>query len=196
MASQEKSSYPSSSLKLASACTPRLSSTDIGSGNTSSVPSRKAARTAAENASRAKSAFLANMSHELRTPLNAVIGYSELLIDDFESSGETGAVADLRKIESAGRHLLHLIDDVLDLARIEAGRTALEVTAFGVAPFVRDVEAIARPLAEKRGNTFEVVSPGDAGQMLCDEMRLRQVLLNLLGDLVQMTFDPRLKRGA
>ncbi|MGE3178458.1 MAG: PAS domain-containing sensor histidine kinase, partial [Vicinamibacterales bacterium] len=153
----------------------------------------EAAHHAAEQASRAKSAFLANMSHELRTPLNTVIGYSEVLLEDAEADGRAEAVGDLRKIHGAARHLLQLIDDVLDVSRIEAGKLELEVAEFDVADFLRDVESLARPLAERRGNVFEIAPAGDLGRMAGDQVRLRQVLLNLLSNAAKFTEAGRIR---
>src|SRR5262249_43617670 len=110
------------------------------------------ARDAAEEASRAKSQFLANMSHELRTPLNAIIGYSEMLQEDFAPQGETRTLADLRRIEGAGRHLLALINDILDLSKIEAGKIDLHAEEFDVAGLIEDVRATIHPAVEKNSN--------------------------------------------
>jgi signal transduction histidine kinase len=105
------------------------------------------ARDAAEAANRAKSAFLANMSHELRTPLNAIIGYSEMLEEDAQDSGNAAFASDLQKIRSAGKHLLGLINDVLDLSKVEAGKMRLLLETFEVAGLIEEVVATAQPLA-------------------------------------------------
>jgi PAS domain S-box-containing protein len=139
------------------------------------------ARREAEGASRSKSQFLANMSHELRTPLNAIIGYSEMLVEEAEDSGSEGMLADLGKIHSAGRHLLSLINDILDLSKIEAGKMDLYVEDFELGPVVADVVSTAQPLAEKNGARLEVLD-GDGGTMHSDVTRIRQVLLNLLSN--------------
>ena len=149
------------------------------------------AQASAEAASRAKSLFLANMSHELRTPLNAIIGYSEMLREDAEDLGDARVIADLDKIAGAGKHLLGLINDVLDLSKIEAGRMDLYLESFDVATIVREVASTARTLVEKQGNAFEVhVDPG-AGAMHADVTKVRQVLLNLVSNAAKFT-----ERGA
>jgi len=145
------------------------------------------ARDAAEAANRAKSAFLANMSHELRTPLNAIIGYSEMLEEDAEASGNAGFVADLQKIRSAGKHLLDLINDVLDLSKVEAGKMKLYLETFDVAGVVEEVVPTAQPLIEKNGNTLEVRCAPDVGQLREDITKVRQVLLNLLSNAAKFT---------
>ena len=145
------------------------------------------ARDAAEAANRAKSAFLANMSHELRTPLNAIIGYSEMLEEDAEASGNAGFVSDLQKIRSAGRHLLGLINDVLDLSKVEAGKMKLYLETFDVAGVVEEVVSTARPLMEKNGNTLAVRCAPDVGQLREDITKVRQVLLNLLSNAAKFT---------
>jgi signal transduction histidine kinase len=145
------------------------------------------ARDAAEAANRAKSAFLANMSHELRTPLNAIIGYSEMLEEDTRASGNAGFAEDLHKIRSAGKHLLGLINDVLDLSKVEAGKMKLFLETFDVSGVVDDAVATAQPLAEKNGNTLEVHLAPDVGQLREDVTKVRQVLLNLLSNACKFT---------
>jgi GAF domain-containing protein len=133
-------------------------------------------------ASQHKSQFLANMSHELRTPLNAIIGYSEMLQEEAEDLGEETFLPDLQKINAAGKHLLGLINDILDLSKIEAGRMDLFVESFEVGQLVRDVEAIVQPLMGKNGNTLIVACPDDAGSMQADLTKVRQTLFNLLSN--------------
>jgi signal transduction histidine kinase len=145
------------------------------------------ARDAAEAANRAKSAFLANMSHELRTPLNAIIGYSEMLEEDAQASGNAAFASDLQKIRSAGKHLLGLINDVLDLSKVEAGKMKLFLETFEVAGVVEEVVATAQPLAEKNGNTLEVRCAPDVGQLREDITKVRQVLLNLMSNACKFT---------
>jgi signal transduction histidine kinase/CheY-like chemotaxis protein len=145
------------------------------------------ARMAAEAANRTKSTFLANMSHELRTPLNAIIGYSEMLAEEAEESGQQAAVADLGKIQLAAKHLLTLINDVLDLSKIEAGKVEIYLEALQVAPLVNEVAATVLPLMEKRGNHLRVSCPADLGAMRSDLTRLRQCLFNLLSNAAKFT---------
>ncbi len=145
------------------------------------------ARDAAEAANRAKSAFLANMSHELRTPLNAIIGYSEMLEEDAQGAGNAGLTSDLQKIRSAGRHLLGLINDVLDLSKVEAGKMKLYLETFDVAAVVDEVVATAQPLLEKNANRLEVRCAPGVGQLREDITKVRQVLLNLLSNAGKFT---------
>jgi len=140
-----------------------------------------------ETASQHKSQFLANMSHELRTPLNAIIGYSEMLQEEAEDLGEETFLPDLEKINAAGKHLLGLINDILDLSKIEAGRMDLYVEPFDVGQLVRDVEAIVQPLVEKNGNALIVECPEDAGSMQADLTKVRQTLFNLLSNAAKFT---------
>jgi PAS domain S-box-containing protein len=145
------------------------------------------ARHAAETANSAKSQFLASMSHELRTPLNAIIGYSEMLAEDAADVGQDRFLPDLQKIHSAGKHLLSLINDVLDLSKIEAGKMQLFVETFDVAELVAGVVTTVRPLAAKNGNVLVVRCDPSLGSMRSDATRLRQVLLNLLSNASKFT---------
>jgi len=145
------------------------------------------ARHDAEQANNAKSQFLASMSHELRTPLNAIIGYSEMLQEDATDRGDVTSVPDLQKIHSAGKHLLALINDVLDLSKIEAGKMELFLESFEVAPLVDQVATTVRPLVEKNANRLTVQCAADLGAMHSDATRLRQVLLNLLSNASKFT---------
>ena len=138
-------------------------------------------------ASEHKSTFLANMSHELRTPLNAIIGLSEMLIEDAQDRGETAQTEDLDKIRRAGFHLLTLINEILDLSKIEAGRMELFPEWFDVAAVVAEVADTTRLLAEKRSNTLTVDCAPDLGTMSADQTRVRQVLLNLSGNAAKFT---------
>jgi signal transduction histidine kinase/CheY-like chemotaxis protein len=145
------------------------------------------AKHAAEDASRAKSVFLANMSHELRTPLNAIIGYSEMLEEETRDSGNVENIRDLQKIQAAGKHLLSLINDVLDLSKIEAGKMGLHLETFNLRPMVEDMVPTLQPALEKRSNRIEVHVAGDLGTMHADVTKVRQILFNLLSNACKFT---------
>ncbi len=145
------------------------------------------AKEAAEAADRAKSHFLANMSHELRTPLNAIIGYSELLSEEAEEQGNMSAVEDLYRISAAGQHLLSLVDGILDLSKIEAGKMELSIDTFDPGQLVRDVQAMVQPLVDRNENRFVVECPDDIGEMTSDATKLRQVLYNLISNAAKFT---------
>ncbi len=149
---------------------------------------QKVAQTA-QAASQAKSAFLANMSHELRTPLNAIIGYSEMLKEDAEDLGHEDFIPDLHKIQTAGKHLLSLISDILDISKIEAGRMELYLETFNPAHLIEDVVSTVESLVEKNSNKFEVNYAGDLGMMYADITKTRQILLNLLSNAAKFTED-------
>ncbi|MCA9714254.1 MAG: PAS domain S-box protein, partial [Myxococcales bacterium] len=148
------------------------------------------AKELAEEANMAKSRFLANMSHELRTPLNAVIGYSEMMIEGLDD-GDPVAGEDVLKIQRAGRHLLSLISDILDLSKIEAGRMELHCSEFDVGGLVNGVIDTVRPLISGNGNTMSIVVPKELGVMRSDETKIRQVLLNLLSNAAKFTEEGR-----
>ncbi len=145
------------------------------------------AKEVAEQANRSKSSFLANMSHELRTPLNAIIGYSEMLQEEAEDLGQDDFVPDLNKIHTAGKHLLHLINDILDLSKIEAGKMELYLETFEVVPLLNDVKSMISPLIEKNANTLVVECRDDIGAIHADVTKLRQVLFNLLSNACKFT---------
>lgn len=145
------------------------------------------AKEVAEQANRTKSSFLANMSHELRTPLNAIIGYSEMLEEEAGERGLDDLAPDLGKIHAAGKHLLALINDVLDLSKIEAGKMELFLEDFDVRALVQDVEATIRPLVEKNQNVLEVNCPEDIGTLHADLTRVRQILFNLMSNSAKFT---------
>jgi signal transduction histidine kinase/DNA-binding response OmpR family regulator len=142
---------------------------------------------AAEAANRAKSGFLANMSHELRTPMNAIIGYSEMLMEDAEDAGNEEAAGDLQKIHGAGTHLLSLINDVLDLAKIEAGKTTIHLETFEVPGMVDDVVSTIDTLVKKNGNRLQVEVDEAIGAMRADITKVRQALFNLLSNAAKFT---------
>jgi len=145
------------------------------------------AKDAAEEASRAKSAFLANMSHELRTPLNAIIGYSEILEEETRDEGPPENVRDLRRIQAAGKHLLSLINDVLDLSKIEAGKMTLYPETFAVAPMVEEMITTLQPAAERNANRLVLRMPEDLGSMYADITKVRQILFNLISNACKFT---------
>ncbi|MCG8350370.1 MAG: ATP-binding protein [Chloroflexales bacterium] len=145
------------------------------------------ARAAAEQANRAKSAFLAAMSHELRTPLTAILGYSELLQIETRDLDLTTIGQDVERIEQAGRHLLHLVDDVLDFTKIEAGKMELVTETFDVSMLVNDVAMISQPLIKKNDNLLEVHCDAELGTMHSDPTKIRQVLLNVLSNAAKFT---------
>ena len=140
-----------------------------------------------EAADRHKSEFLANMSHELRTPLNAIIGYSEMLQEDAADLGAEQFTDDLKKINAAGKHLLELINAVLDLSKIEAGKMELYLESFDVAGLVRDIAAVIQPLAAKNANRLTVNCPDEVGTMRADLTKVRQALFNLLSNACKFT---------
>jgi signal transduction histidine kinase/DNA-binding response OmpR family regulator len=147
------------------------------------------AKLSAEAANRTKSQFLSSMSHELRTPLNAIIGYSEMLIEEAEDMDQQAFVPDLQKIHGSGRHLLGLINDILDLSKIEAGRMELYLETFSVEAVVSEVAATIRPLIDRNRNVLDVRIDGAAGDMRSDQIRLRQILFNLLSNASKFTED-------
>ncbi len=145
------------------------------------------ARHAAEAANAAKSQFLASMSHELRTPLNAIIGYGEMIEEEAGDAGHEQYVPDLRKIQSAGHHLLALINDVLDLSKIEAGKMELHLETFELPAAIEAVASTVAPLVEKNGNTLRLELANNLGAIRADVTRVRQVLFNLLSNASKFT---------
>jgi signal transduction histidine kinase/DNA-binding response OmpR family regulator len=145
-----------------------------------------------EVAGQHKSQFLANMSHELRTPLNAIIGYSEILQEDVADLGQKNLVGDLEKIEGAGRHLLSLINDILDLSKVEAGKMDVFLEDVDIVPLLEEARALIVPLAEKNGNVLELRPADELGAMRTDRTKLKQSLLNILSNASKFTENGRL----
>src|SRR5262249_25840475 len=141
----------------------------------------------AKAAGQAKDTFVANMSHELRQPLNTVIGYAELIREEAEDEGDEGVVKHLDKILTAARHLLGLINDILDLAKIADEKLELSVREFELSKLVADLYTLAEPLATKNGNTLVFPPTAELGRMTGDELRIRQALLNLLSNASKFT---------
>jgi signal transduction histidine kinase/CheY-like chemotaxis protein len=146
-----------------------------------------------EMASEHKSAFLASMSHELRTPLNAIIGYSEMLYETAQDEGQDGFLPDLAKIRDAGRHLLGLINDILDLSKIEAGKMELYLEEVDLAGLVAEVRSIVEPLAAANANRLEIVCPAAVQTFYTDRTKLKQSLLNLLSNASKFTHEGQVK---
>ena len=145
------------------------------------------AQVAAEAASKAKSQFLANMSHELRTPLNAIIGYSEMLQEEADDLGTPEIKPDLQKIHGAGKHLLGLINDILDLSKIEAGKMTLYLETFEVQTLLNEVAATVQPMINKNGNQLTLEVAPEIGSMRADVTKVRQTLFNLLSNASKFT---------
>ena len=141
----------------------------------------------AEAANIAKTQFLANMSHELRTPLNAIIGYSEMIQEEVHELTLEEIVVDLQKVQTAGKHLLQIVSNVLDLSKIESGKMELALSTFDLTPLVNEVIETINPLFTKRDNTFKVIRADSLGAMYSDEPKLRQILLNLLSNANKFT---------
>ncbi len=148
-----------------------------------------AAKEAAEGANRAKSQFLANMSHELRTPLSAVIGYAEMIEEDLGERGDQALLGDVGKIKFNARHLLSLINDVLDLSKIEADRMTTFAETFEVSVLLADVASTAEALVRQKNNTLVIDSAGDLGAMHTDQVKLRQCLFNLVSNAAKFSQD-------
>ena len=153
------------------------------------------ARELSEVANRTKSQFLANMSHELRTPLNAIIGYSEILQEDAVDSDQEQLVPDLKKIEGAGRHLLGLINDILDLSKVEAGKMDVFIEEIDISSLLDEVKSIIAPLVAKNGNKLELRLADHLGSMRTDRTKVKQCLLNVLSNASKFTQDGKLTVG-
>jgi len=140
-----------------------------------------------EAASRHKSDFLASMSHELRTPLNAIIGYSEMLTEEAGDRDQKDLIPDLQKIRASGKHLLALINDILDLSKIEAGKIELSPENFDITGLIEDVASTVQPLIDKNANILTINHPVDLGSMYADITKVRQILYNLLSNACKFT---------
>lgn len=153
-------------------------------------------RSRAQEANQSKSQFLANMSHELRTPLNAIIGYSEMLEEEAEQAGDTGYIPDVQKVNSAGKHLLSLINDILDLSKVEAGKMTLYLETADVESVIAYTASTIRPLAAQNSNELVLDSDPDIGSMRMDVTKVRQVLFNLLSNACKFTEEGTITLGA
>ncbi|MEO7368951.1 MAG: response regulator [Gemmatimonadaceae bacterium] len=147
------------------------------------------AKEASEIANRTKSLFLANMSHELRTPLNAIVGYSEMLQEEAVEQNLQSFDSDLGKINASGRHLLALINDILDLSKIEAGKMELYLESFDLNALIDDVASTIQPMVVNNANTLHIQRPADLGRMLADQVKVRQALYNLLSNAAKFTHE-------
>src|SRR4029453_5306404 len=140
-----------------------------------------------QQASENKSQFVSSMSHELRTPLNAIIGLTEMIVTNAARFGTEKALEPLQRVNRAGTHLLSLINQVLDLSKIEAGKLELSPQSVELAPLIEEAVGTARQLAEQNGNRLRVESPGNLGALTADPMRLRQILFNLVSNACKFT---------
>ena len=146
-----------------------------------------------EKANTTKSSFLANMSHELRTPLNAVIGYSEMLTEDLEDLGKDDLVSDVNKIHSAGTHLLGLVNDILDLSKVEAGKLELSLTDIDLNTIIKEMVFTVMPLAKENNNEIIINTTEDFATIHSDSMRLKQIILNIINNAVKFTSNGKIE---
>ena len=156
----------------------------------------RVAKEAAEEADRTKSGFLAMVSHELRTPLTTIIGYSEMLLEQAETDNLPQYTADLNQVHTAGQHLLMLINDILDFSKIEAGKLEIAKESYSPASLIRDLMVSVDPLVKRNNNKLEVDCPADLGKGVGDATRIRQCVLNLVGNACKFTKDGVVKVAA
>ena len=164
-----------------------VDSAAVAIGNARFIDETQQAREDAEDANRTNSKFLANMSHELRTPLNAIIGYSEMLQEEAAEQENDDFGPDLERINGAGKHLLGLINDVLDISKIEAGAMDIYLETFPVAEMIQDVQATIQPLVEKNSNSLEIDCPDSVGSIHSDVTKVKQGMFNLLSNATKFT---------
>ncbi|MEN9460499.1 MAG: hypothetical protein RIS84_519 [Pseudomonadota bacterium] len=145
------------------------------------------ARITAEMANRAKTAFLTNMSHELRTPLNAVIGYGEILIEDMNEKSFPHWARDMEKILAAALHLLSLINDVLDISKVESGKISVYLENFDIEALIKEITLVVQPLIQQKHNTLQVKLAEKLGEIYTDSTKVRQILFNLLSNAAKFT---------